>query len=416
MIFIGLYSYIDDVGESHSVRYAAGANTGFEVLNAVPDAPSYVKYNAPLYKADRRTRGRVAYERGPGRQYKFITSGPDQRRSESTGPDGITRGSYSYLDDKGTQRTIQYIAGPGIGYRVVQSTTGPGTHLLPRPAVPEFGIRFPESNDIVDDEGSGFKPGGGGSRPFGNQNNRISTAGDNDDSDKRDRDNLLSNGIDVLQSGNSNGNTDDSDGDDGNLGSNFNRGGSSTGRPSGGGGVNFRPGGSGGLAGNGGSGDGSGGGSGGKDGGNRGSGGNSNDDGEEDYDGFSDNKRPYFNNNRNKNNNSNSNKFNRNKPNRNSSNTGGGGSGGSGYKGDEYDDSDDRKGSTSGPGSSSGDWRKRARESTITNVGSWYVGLPPGVAVRAHVQNIDLLPAGQGVESPGQALKREDHARLLKIY
>lgn len=431
IVFLGLYSYIDDAGESHSVRYAAGANTGFEVLNAVPDAPSYVKYNAPLYKADRRTRGRVAYERGPGRQYKFITSGPDQRRSESTGPDGITRGSYSYLDDKGIQRTVQYIAGPGIGYRVVQSTTGPGTHLLPRPAVPEFGIRFPESNDIVDDEGSGFKPGG--SRPFGNQNNRISTAGGTDAADKRDRDPLLSNGIDVLDpSGNSNGNTGGSDDDGDNSDDlNFNRDGSN-GRP---GGSNFRPGGSGGSGGSSGlggvgiggnSGVGGNGGIGGSGSGSGGSGGSgtnggglnsSNDDGDNDYDGFSDSKRPYSNNNRNKNNNNsnNSNKFNRFKPNRDSSNTG---SGGGGYKGDNYDDNDNnRNGPTSGPGSSSGDWRKRARESTIIkNVGSWYVGLPPGVAVRAHVQNIDLLPAGQGVESPGQALKREDHARLLKIF
>lgn len=33
--------------------------------------------------------------------YRFISAGPDQRRSESTGPDGITRGAFSYLDDKG---------------------------------------------------------------------------------------------------------------------------------------------------------------------------------------------------------------------------------------------------------------------------------------------------------------------------
>lgn len=424
------------------MRYAAGANTGFEVLNAVPDAPSYVKYNAPLFKADRRTRGRVAYERGPGRQYKFITSGPDQRRSESTGPDGITRGSYSYLDDKGIQRTIQYIAGPGIGYRVVQSTTGPGTHLIPRPAVPEFGIRFPESNDIVDDEGSGFKPGsGGGGRPFGGgQNNRISGGGGDDvGADKRDRDPLLSNGIDVLDQNNANDN-DDAGFDRGTQGgSGFNRGSPSTGGQGGsntqaggsnvrgnsnfrpnssnlrpGGGSNFNQGGSGSTRG--------------PSGGNNN---NNNDDDDGDYDGgFNDNRRP-SNNNRNKNTingggvgsvggGDNSIKFNRNKPNR--DNAGGGGSlrGGD----DNYDDNDDRdgsgpagSGSPSGPNSGSNDWRKKARQSTIIkNVGSWYVGLPPGVAVRAHVQNIDLLPAGQGVESPGQAARRDDRARLLKIF
>lgn len=32
-----------------------------------------------------------------------------------TGPDGVTRGAFSYLDDKGVQRSIQYIAGAGIG-------------------------------------------------------------------------------------------------------------------------------------------------------------------------------------------------------------------------------------------------------------------------------------------------------------
>lgn len=32
-----------------------------------------------------------------------------------TGPDGVTRGAFSYLDDKGMQRSIQYIAGAGIG-------------------------------------------------------------------------------------------------------------------------------------------------------------------------------------------------------------------------------------------------------------------------------------------------------------
>lgn len=151
----GLYSFIDDIGEKHLVRYAASANRGFEVLNAVPDASRYVRYSAPLYKTSPKARGRIAYEKGPGRQYKFISAGPDQRRTETTGPDGITRGSYSYLDDKGVQRTTQYIAGAGIGYRVVQSTTGPGTHLLPRPSLVEYGILYPpRPHNRVDDDGS----------------------------------------------------------------------------------------------------------------------------------------------------------------------------------------------------------------------------------------------------------------------
>lgn len=70
-IYQGLYSFIDDVGEKHLVRYAASADTGFEVLNSVPDASRYVQYSAPLYKSiSPKQRGRIAYERGPGRQYK----------------------------------------------------------------------------------------------------------------------------------------------------------------------------------------------------------------------------------------------------------------------------------------------------------------------------------------------------------
>lgn len=373
----------------------------------MPDAPSYVKYNAPLYKADRRTRGRVAYERGPGRQYKFITSGPDQRRSESTGPDGITRGSYSYLDDKGIQRTIQYIAGPGIGYRVVQSTTGPGTHLLPRPAVPEFNIPYPQSNDIVDNEGSGFKTSSS-SPPFGgNQNNRISTndddsvgggGGGGDDNVIRNRDHLLSNAIDVLDPTNNGnilgGNRDDDDNvgpgynDDDNISDDFSS------RPSRPGGAsldtgfrptvrpNFDASGFGGTS------------------------SHNNNDG---FDVNIHNDKPtsFVNSNRNK--------YDRNKVNRDRNESPRGDShgyrgGGSGHR---FDDSDIRNRiGSNGPNSTLNEWRKRARHSTI---GSWYVGLP-GVAVRAHVQNIDLIPAGHGVESPGQAAKREDQARYLKIF
>lgn len=80
--------------------------------------------------------------------FRFLTSSPDQRRAESTGPDGITRGSYSYLDDKGVQRTVQYIAGAGIGYKVVQSTVGPGTHVSANADNPEYSVKA-VSNEIA---------------------------------------------------------------------------------------------------------------------------------------------------------------------------------------------------------------------------------------------------------------------------
>uniref|UniRef100_A0A336LI73 CSON014433 protein n=1 Tax=Culicoides sonorensis TaxID=179676 RepID=A0A336LI73_CULSO len=134
----GQYSYTDDVGETHAVQYHASKDSGFEVTNGVPDAPSNVGFAYPLYKTDKNARGKISFERGPNGQYKFISAGPDQRRTETTGSDGITRGSYSYLDDKGVQRTVEYIAGPGIGYRIVSSTVGAGTHLLPPTAIPAF--------------------------------------------------------------------------------------------------------------------------------------------------------------------------------------------------------------------------------------------------------------------------------------
>lgn len=66
----GQYIYVDDVGEKHGVNYKAGANTGFEVENGVPDSPSNVRYNTPLYRSEPTARGRITFERGPDRQYK----------------------------------------------------------------------------------------------------------------------------------------------------------------------------------------------------------------------------------------------------------------------------------------------------------------------------------------------------------
>lgn len=74
------------------------------------------------------------------------------------------------MDDKGVQRSIQYIAGANIGYRIVQDTTGPGSHLLPRPAVVEFGIlyprqpgsRGPDINNGIPNDGSGDRHGPNG--------------------------------------------------------------------------------------------------------------------------------------------------------------------------------------------------------------------------------------------------------------
>lgn len=67
---LGQYSYVDDVGEKHNVKYKASANTGFEVENGVPDSPQNVRYNNPLYKANPQTRGHISFEKGPQGTYK----------------------------------------------------------------------------------------------------------------------------------------------------------------------------------------------------------------------------------------------------------------------------------------------------------------------------------------------------------
>lgn len=161
----GQYLYVDDVGDKHGVNYKAGANEGYRVENGVPDQPGTLNYNSPLYKTDPTARGKISFERGPNQEYKFITTSPDQRRAESTGPDGVTRGSYSYLDDQGVQRTVQYIAGAGIGYKVISSTVGPGSHVQANSDVPEYSIKAVSNEIAVSNEPSAPYPHTGPSAP-----------------------------------------------------------------------------------------------------------------------------------------------------------------------------------------------------------------------------------------------------------
>lgn len=90
------------------------------------------------------------------------------------------------------QRSIQYIAGAGIGYRVVQDTTGPGSHLLPRPAVVEFGILYPRQpgNRGIDknppNDESGNRRGSNDGFDHDNGTNSIDFDGDLDHRDDFD--------------------------------------------------------------------------------------------------------------------------------------------------------------------------------------------------------------------------------------
>ncbi|XP_066138696.1 uncharacterized protein Cpr73D [Euwallacea fornicatus] len=122
----GKYSYRDDVGERHDVEYIAGKNTGFHVKTPFPDSNPRA-YGSLYFNGRGRPlpRGRTSIQRGLDGSYKFVSSGPDQRRTEVSDSTGHVRGSYTYLDDKGRQHSVHYIAGPDTGYRVLKTVKGP---------------------------------------------------------------------------------------------------------------------------------------------------------------------------------------------------------------------------------------------------------------------------------------------------
>lgn len=110
------------------MQYEAGAGTGFHVKSPHPDSDPFggVFYSGPPGKPGGRPRGHSSVVLGKDGSYGFTASGPDQRRSEVSDSSGRVQGSYTYVDDKGVQRTVQYVAGPDIGYRVVNNAAAGG--------------------------------------------------------------------------------------------------------------------------------------------------------------------------------------------------------------------------------------------------------------------------------------------------
>lgn len=268
------------------------------------------------------------------------------------GSDGIVRGSYSFLDDKGVQRTVQYEAGAGIGYRVIKTTVGPLTHVLPPPIVPVLGLRDNLANDLsapisnqIDDSNLFATPP---SRPFttpanrpystpttqpfstsanrpsdsqGYQNNRNPSGGRNPNGrnpgGRRRRPVRPNNNNRRVRPGFADGNTQSSNDDPNN--SNSILGSNNLPEPQG----------------------------------------------------------PIVTTS------SSNENFNTEYPE-------------STFNIKKLSDARDE------------DWKKDRKDSTvIKNVGDDYVGLPPGSAVRAHVQSIDLIPLGERAPSPADALRRE---------
>ncbi|KAH1024271.1 hypothetical protein HUJ05_003776 [Dendroctonus ponderosae] len=162
----GRYTYLDDVGERHNVEYIAGKKTGFHVKTPFPD--SNPRAYGPLYFRGRGRpipRGRTSIQRGLDGSYKFVSAGPDQRRTEVSDSTGHVRGSYTYLDDKGVQHSVHYIAGPETGYRVLKTVKGahlPAVLPFDRPEIvpPDFYDYNPDEDFNVAASGRPFKPGG----------------------------------------------------------------------------------------------------------------------------------------------------------------------------------------------------------------------------------------------------------------
>nr|XP_018904532.1 PREDICTED: uncharacterized protein LOC109035379 [Bemisia tabaci] len=142
----GQYSYIDDVGKRHDVQYEAGAGVGFHVRTPFPDSDPFggLFYTGPN-KPGTPLRGHTSIQRGKDGSYKFVSTGPDQKRTEISDASGRVRGSYTYIDDKGVQRTVDYIAGPGIGYKIVNKGTNPVFPTI-YPFVPPnyYPLNFPD--------------------------------------------------------------------------------------------------------------------------------------------------------------------------------------------------------------------------------------------------------------------------------
>jgi hypothetical protein len=181
----GRYTFVDDVGVRHNVEYEAGSRVGFHVKTPYPDStplsPSVFFAGPPANrKGSKQLRGHTSIQRGKDGSYRFISAGPDQRRTEVSDATGHVKGSYTYIDDKGVQRTTQYIAGPNIGYKVISSKTGDRYPVYPYPSTYPF---IPSGSPFKDDNlfeinmaasGSSSTPqsGGSGSGSAGGKGNK----------------------------------------------------------------------------------------------------------------------------------------------------------------------------------------------------------------------------------------------------
>lgn len=159
----GAYSYVDDAGDIHNVEFEAGSQTGFHVKTPFPD--SNHNYNELYFRGDGKVplRGRTSIQQGVDGSYRFTSHSQDQRRSEVKDAQGNTRGSYTYIDKDGKQRTVQYIAGANIGYKIINQGLAPNLE----PQFPFINPNYVPPSLVGGGGIPGFGSGDGSSSLFG---------------------------------------------------------------------------------------------------------------------------------------------------------------------------------------------------------------------------------------------------------
>merc|ERR1711970_1544943 len=76
-------------------------------------------YDYDLPEQARSNTNNEYYDENPDRSYAFNFAGDTYSRDETAQADGSVKGSYSYTGEDGQQRTVNYRAGAGIGFEVI---------------------------------------------------------------------------------------------------------------------------------------------------------------------------------------------------------------------------------------------------------------------------------------------------------
>lgn len=88
------------------------------VLAVCAASPALLPFEPAVYAAQSQVRSQYHSQDGLG-QYNYGYNGDLSSKAESRSADGVTRGSYSYLDANNRLQTVQYTADPSNGFRAL---------------------------------------------------------------------------------------------------------------------------------------------------------------------------------------------------------------------------------------------------------------------------------------------------------